>query len=174
MKKEGIYMDVTLKGEAFQTNGSVPQIGDTAPSFEVKNINNETVSLSDFEGDVLLISTFPDIETSTCSRQTDTFNKRAGELKNTKIISISANTVEQQKEWSQAKDMDTELLHDADRSFAKAYGLYIEDLDKVARAVFVVNRKGQVVYKEVVKEMAEDPNYEEALAAARHEEAELN
>src|SRR5690554_2732700 len=102
MKKEGIYMDVTLKGEAFQTNGSVPQIGDSAPSFEVKNMNDETVSLSDFEGDVLLISTFPDIETSTCSRQTDTFNKRAGELKNTKIISISANTVEQQKEWSQA------------------------------------------------------------------------
>lgn len=166
-------MDVTLKGEKFQTNGTAPLVGEDAPSFTLKNLTNESVSLSDYYGDVIIISTFPDIETSTCSRQTNTFNDKAEGLKNTTVLSISTNTVEQQKEWCQAKKMSTILLHDDDRNFAKSYGLYIEDLDKMARSVFVLNRKGEIVYLEVLKEMAEDPNYEEALSAARHEEAEL-
>lgn len=167
-------MDVTLKGEKFQTNAQPPQVGDEAPSFTAKNLNEETVSLSDYKGDVLIISTVPDIETSTCSRQTNTFNDKAEDLKNTRIISISTNTLEQQTKWAESKVLSTDILHDSDRSFAKDYGLYIEDIDKMARTVFVINRNGQIVYREVVKEMAEDPNYEEALSAARHEEAELN
>ncbi len=167
-------MNVTLKGEKFQTNGPIPQVGDSAPSFSLKNLNNDDVSLSDYEGEVVILSTFPDIETSTCARQTDTFNEKGKALSNTTVLSISTNTVEQQKEWGQSKDVDTVLLHDADRTFAKEYGLYIEEIDKIARAVFVLNRHGQIVYREIVKEMSGDPDYEEALSAARHEEAELN
>lgn len=167
-------MNVTLKGEKFQTNGPIPQVGDSAPSFSLKNLNNDDVSLSDYEGEVVILSTFPDIETSTCARQTDTFNEKGKALSNTTVLSISTNTVEQQKEWGQSKDVDTVLLHDADRTFAKEYGLYIEEIDKIARAVFVLNRHGQIVYREIVKEMSGDPDYEEALSAARQEEAELN
>lgn len=171
--KEGIRMEVTLKGEPFQTNGSAPQKGDQAPEFTIKNLENNKVSLSDYDGDVVLISTFPDINTSTCSRQTGKFNELANTLKSTKILSISTNTTEEQKDWCGAKQIDTDLLHDEDRSFSKAYGLYLQDIDKTARAVFVLNREGQIVYREVVKEIAEDPDYDEAIAAARHEEAEL-
>lgn len=166
-------MDVTLKGEKFQTNADAPQVGDSAPSFTVNDLNNEAVQLSDYKGEVVVISTFPDIETSTCSRQTATFNDKAKTLENTRILSISTNTTDQQKEWAADREIATDLLHDEDRSFAKTYGLYIEEIDKIARAVFVLNKEGQVVYREVVKEIAEDPNYEDALAAARHEEAEL-
>ncbi|WP_368644943.1 thiol peroxidase [Alkalibacterium putridalgicola] len=167
-------MDVMMKGEKFQTNGPVPEVGDNAPSFNLKNLNNEDVKLSDYEGEVVILSTFPDITTSTCARQTDTFNTEGKELKNTTVLSISANTVEEQEKWGQAKDVDTVLLHDSERNFAKEYGLYIEDMDKIARAVFVLNRHGQIVYREIVKEMSGDPNYEDALSAARHEEAELS
>jgi thiol peroxidase len=164
---------VTLKGDPFETNGDVPQKGDQAPSFTVKDLQDNEVNLSDYQGDVVLISTFPDINTSTCSRQTGKFNELAATLKDTKILSISTNTVEEQKEWCGAKQIDMDLLHDEDRSFSKTYGLYLEDIDKTARAVFVLSRKGQIVYREVVKEIAEDPDYDEAIAAARHEEAEL-
>lgn len=167
-------MDVTLKGEKFQTNGPIPQVGDNAPSFSLKNLDNNDVKLSDFEGEVVILSTFPDIETSTCARQTDTFNESAKKLTNTTVLSISTNTVEQQTAWSQSKEVETILLHDSEREFAKTYGLYIADIDKIARAVFVLNRHGQIVYREIVKEMSGDPNFEEALSAARHEEAELS
>ncbi|GEK91553.1 thiol peroxidase [Alkalibacterium kapii] len=167
-------MDVTLKGEKFQTNGTAPQVGDNAPSFNLKNLNDTDVKLSDYEGEVVILSTFPDIETSTCARQTDTFNEKGKELSNTTVLSISANTVNEQEEWAKSKDVDTVLLHDSDRTFAKAYGLYIEDIDKIARSVFVLNRNGQIVYREIVEEMADDPNYEKAVAAAKKEEAELS
>lgn len=167
-------MDVTLKGEKFQTNGQPPRVGEEAPSFSAMDLNGEAVKLSDYQGDVVILSTFPDIETSTCSRQTDTFNDKAKELKHTKIISLSTNSASQQKQWSASKVLATDLLHDEDRSFSKEYGLYIEKLDKTARAVFVLNRNGQIVYREIVKEMADNPDFESALSAARHEEAELN
>lgn len=167
-------MDVTLKGEEFQTNGQPPQVGQDAPSFTVKNLEDKNVQFSDYKGDVLIISTVPDIETSTCSRQTNTFNDEAKELKATKVVSISTNTLDQQSEWSQSKVLSSDILHDTERTFSKDYGLYIEKLDKMARAVFVISRQGQIVYREIVKEMSKDPNYEAALSAARHEEAELN
>ncbi|MFO8070139.1 MAG: peroxiredoxin [Alkalibacterium sp.] len=167
-------MDVTLKGEKFQTNGPIPELGEYAPSFNLKNLKNEDVKLSDFEGEVVILSTFPDIETSTCARQTDTFNEKAKKLSNTTVLSVSTNTVEQQSAWGQSKEVETVLLHDSERTFAKTYGLYIERLDKIARAVFVLNRHGQIVHREIVKEMSGDPHFEEALSAARHEEAELN
>ncbi len=166
-------MDVTLKGEKFQTNGQPPKVGEDAPSFTVKNLDDQDVKLSEYIGDVLIISTVPDIETSTCSRQTNKFNDEAKELTDTKVISISTNTLDQQSEWSQSKVLSSDILHDTDRTFAKDYGLYIDDLDKMARTVFVINRKGQIVYREIVEEMSKDPDYEAALSAARHEEAEL-
>ncbi|MCC5895073.1 MAG: thiol peroxidase [Alkalibacterium sp.] len=167
-------MDVTLKGEKLQTNGQPPQVGEDAPFFTVKNLDDKSVSLSEYKGDVLIISTVPDIETSTCSRQTNTFNDEAKELKDTRILSISTNTLAQQSEWSQSKVLSSDILHDADRTFAKEYGIYIESIDKMARTVFVINRQGQIVYREIVEEMSNDPDYEAALSAARHEEAELN
>ncbi|OJF95741.1 peroxiredoxin [Alkalibacterium sp. 20] len=167
-------MDVALKGEKFQTNGPIPEMGDNAPSFNLKNLKNEDVKLSDFEGEVVILSTFPDIVTSTCARQTDTFNEKAKNLSNTTVLSISTNTVEQQSEWGQSKEVETILLHDGERTFAKEYGLYIKRLDKIAHAVFVLNRHGQIVHREIVKEMSGDPHFEEALSAARHEEAELS
>lgn len=167
-------MDVKMKGKPLTTNGEIPAKGSQAPAFTLKDLNDQSVSLEDYKGYVVLISTFPDINTSTCSRQTGKFNEMASTLKDTKIISISSNTVEEQKDWCAAKSIDMDLLHDSERSFSKNYGLYVEEMDKTARAVLVLNRQGQVVYNEVVKEMSEDPNYEAAVAAAKHEEAEIS
>lgn len=166
-------MDVMMKGKPLTTNSTVPAKGEQAPDFSLNDLNEKTNSLSDYKGEVVLISTFPDINTSTCSRQTAKFNEMARTLNSTRILSISTNTKEEQKDWCSAKEIDMVLLHDSDRSFSKDYGLYVEEMDKTARAVFVLNREGQIVYREVVKEMSQDPNYEEAIAAARHEEAEM-
>ncbi|SJN17595.1 Thiol peroxidase, Tpx-type [Marinilactibacillus psychrotolerans 42ea] len=143
-------MDVMMKGKPLTTNSTVPVKGEQAPDFSLNDLNEKAISLSDYKGEVVLISTFPDINTSTCSRQTAKFNEMARTLDSTRILSISTNTKEEQKDWCSAKE-----------------------IDKTARAVFVLNREGQIVYREVVKEMSQDPNYEEAIAAARHEEAEM-
>lgn len=166
-------MDLTFKGDPIQTNGEAPEKGEQAPEFTLKDLENNDVHLSGYLGDVVLLSTFPDITTSTCSRQTGQFNELASTLKDTKILSISTNSPKEQKDWCGAKKIDMDLLHDEDRSFTKDYGLYLDSIDKTARAVFVLSRKGQIIYREIVKEIADEPNYDEAVAAARHAEAEL-
>lgn len=166
-------MKLTLKGEEFNTNKEAPKVGEKLPGFTLKDVDENNVNLDTVLGNVLIISTFPDINTSTCSAQTDTVNDLAGKLKDVTVLSVSANTAEEQRDWCGAKEVNTLMLHDADRSFAKNYGLYLEDMDKMARAIFVVNRNGMIVYREIVKEMSNEPDYEKAVDAARHEESEI-
>lgn len=166
-------MEVTLKGEPHQTSGKMPEKGVQAPDFEALTLNDQVVHVDEYEGEVLLISAFPDISTSTCSRQTSEFNEWASKLEDIRVISISTNTKDEQQQWCAGKGIEMDMLRDVNRSFGKAYGIFIEDMDKLARSVFVIDRKGQVVYQEIVKEMAEEPNYEEAVAAARQASANI-
>jgi thiol peroxidase len=54
-----------------------------------------------------------------------------------------------------------------DHSFARAYGLYIEELGLLARAVIIIDADDTVRYVQLVPEVAQEPNYEAALIAAR-------
>lgn len=54
-----------------------------------------------------------------------------------------------------------------DRSFGLATGTFIEELALLARAVFIVDRDGKVVYAEVVPEVADHPDYEAVFAKLR-------
>lgn len=166
-------MKLTLKDQEFILDDNIPNVDERAPEFQLKNLDNENVKLSDLLGDVLLVSTFPDINTSVCSKQTAKFNELAATLEDTKILSISANTAEDQRDWCGAQEIHTTLLHDEDRSFGKDYGIYIDEIDKLARTIFVINREGKIVYREIVGTMTNEPNYEDAIAAARHEESEI-
>jgi len=171
--KEGHVMKLTLKGKEFSTNKDAPKVGEKIPDFTLKDVDENSVNLNTVLGDVLILSTFPDINTRTCSAQTDTMNDFAGDLNDVTVLSISVNTAEEQRDWCGAKEVNTLMLHGADRSFAKNYGLYLEEMDKMARAIFVVNRDGMIVYREIVEEMSNEPNYEKAVQAARHEESEI-
>jgi thiol peroxidase len=56
------------------------------------------------------------------------------------------------------------------RNFAKEYGTLIVDgaMEGVsARAVVVIDAMDKVVYTQLVPELAEEPNYDAALAAAQ-------
>ncbi|WP_027107636.1 thiol peroxidase [Lacticigenium naphthae] len=166
-------MNITWKGHEMETVGNLPKVGEKAPSFQLNNKEGKTVSLEDYKGEVVLLNVFPDINTSTCSRQTATFNAKAAELTDVRLISISANSAEEFDNWCAGKSVDMEMLIDAERKFGKEYGLYLEKKDKLARAVFVISREGQLLYREIVKEIADDPDYEEAIAEARHATADL-
>lgn len=166
-------MKVTLKGEPHETSGTMPEVGQQAPNFEAVTLDDKAVKLDDYKGEVVLISAFPDISTGTCSRQTAEFNEWASKLENVQIVSISTNEKAEQEDWCVGKNIEMDLLRDADRSFGKNYGILLEDLDKLARSVFVIDRKGQIVYRQIVEEMAEEPNYEDAVAAARQASANL-
>lgn len=159
-------MQITRKGTAYQLEGTQTKIGDKAPAFSVRNLEDKEVQLSDFAGKVVLISVIPDIDTRVCALQTKSFNEKASKIEDVQLITISNNTKEQQNNWCAGEGIEMEMLHDTELSFAQSYGLYMPELEKIARSVFVVDGEGIITHQEIIPEMVDEPNYDAVIAAA--------
>lgn len=158
-------MKVTLQGNSAELEGNQPTVNEKAPQFSVENLYNKQISLEELKGEKVLISVFPDINTSVCEKQTKEFFKKASDYPDLKIINVSNNTQAELQKWCAVKNIETEMLSDTDLTFAKAYGLYIPKFDVLARSVFVVDQEGNLVYKEILSEMTNEPNYQAAFDA---------
>jgi thiol peroxidase len=128
----------------------------------------QPVSLSSFKGQVVIISAVPSLDTPVCELQTIRFNNEAATL-NAKIITISMDLPFAQARFCDSFNIgNLQTLSDfKDRDFAHKYGLYIKELGLIARSVFLIGRDGKIVYREIVKEVSEQPNYDKVLEEAR-------
>lgn len=160
-------MIITKRGETIGEILDITMLGDSAPDFEVINLESDVVSLKDFEGENLLISVFPDINTSVCDIQTREFFKRANEFDDVTIINLSNNSIDDLSDWCATKGIDVTMLSDNKLSFAQAYGLFINEIEVLARAVYLVDKDGKLVYKEVLSEITDEPDYDAVLAKAK-------
>ncbi len=162
--------NVTMGGKPLQTNGELPAIGASAPSFSLTATNMSTVTLDDSKGKVRVVSIVPSIDTSVCSIQTARFNHEMDTLpENVVGLTISVDTPFAQKRWCAAEGVEKmQLLSDfKDHSFGRAYGLYISDAGITARAVVIIDQDDKVAYTQLVPEISQEPNYNEVLQKAR-------
>ena len=159
-------MKITRKGVPTHIEGPFVEVGDMIPDFTLINRDNEEVSSKSLIGKRLLISVYPDINTSTCDRQTRTFFSRASELEDIRILNVSNNTVEELNGWCATNGLNVDMTSDMDRSFEKGFGLYMPEFEVLARSIFVIDENGKVEYMEIVEDMAIDPDYDRAIAAA--------
>ena len=148
----------------------MPKTGSKAPQFELVKNDLSTATLNDFAGSKLVLNIFPSIDTGTCATSVRTFNAKASALENTKVLCISRDLPFAQKRFCGAEGLDNVInLSDFKTgSFGKDYGLEITDGPLAglhSRVVIVVDEKGMVNYAEQVSEIANEPNYEAALAA---------
>lgn len=160
-------MQVTLKGNPVELEGVQPIKGDKAPNFSLLDLNDTLVELSASINNPLIISVVPDIDTSVCALQTKRFNQEAATETGINFVTISNNTKEEQSNWCAAEGVEMTMLRDTDLEFAKNYGLLIPAIDRLARAIFVVDTEGTIVYEEIVPEVSQEPDYAKALEAAK-------
>lgn len=161
---------VTLKGNPLSLIGPELKPGDQAPNFTVLADLLTPVTLDSGQGKVRIISSVPSLDTPVCDAEIQRFNTEAAGLgENVEVWAISMDLPFAQKRWCSATNSDrVKVLSDyRTASFAEAYGVLIKDLRLASRAVFVVDQNDQIQYVEYVKEIAEQPDYEAALAAAR-------
>lgn len=161
---------ITLGGNAVHTTGELPVIGATAPDFKLVKTDLSVVSLADFKGTKLVLNIFPSVDTGTCAASVRHFNATASTLENTKVLCISRDLPFAQKRFCGAEGLENvENLSDfKDGSFGKTYGLELADGPLAglhSRVVIVIDENGVVKYSEQVAEIANEPNYESALAA---------
>ncbi|KQS53567.1 thiol peroxidase [Flavobacterium sp. Leaf359] len=160
---------VTLGGNPIKISGELPKVGSKAPDFKLVNKDLGVVSLSDFAGKKLVLNIFPSIDTATCATSVRSFNAKASSLENTTVLCISRDLPFAQKRFCGAEGLDNVIcLSDfRDGSFGKAYGLEIADSTLQglhSRVVIVLDENGTVLHTEQVSEIANEPDYESALA----------
>jgi len=161
---------VTMQGTPVTLLGKQPKVGDKAPDFSAFNAEFKKVSLSDFAGKTILISAVPSLDTKVCSLQTIRFNEELKKLpEDVVIITVSMDLPFAQKRFCEQEKIErvTVLSDFADKEFGKAYGLIIKETGLLSRSLFVVNKKGQITYIQIVPELSKEPDYEPALKAIR-------
>ena len=159
----------TLKGNPLTLVGPELKAGDPAPDFAMVDTSLKPVTLKDTGNQVRIISVVPSLDTPVCDAQTKRFNEEAAKLPDLSIITVSMDLPFAQKRWCNDFQVDkVKMLSDhKDGSFGSNYGTLIKELRIESRAIFVVDRNNKVVHAEYVKEVANHPNYEAALMAAK-------
>lgn len=161
---------ITLGGAPCNTNGSLPAIGSLAKDFKLTNNDLSEISLADLRGSRVILNIFPSVDTNTCATSVRTFNQRVVALKNTKVICISRDLPFAQKRFCGAEGIEnvSTVSDFKTGNFGRDFGLEIVDgafQNLHARAIIVLNEEGEVLYTELVNEIANEPNYDLAIAA---------
>ena len=161
---------VTLQGNECHTNGELPAVGTSAPDFKLVNKDLGDVSLNDFSGKKKLMNIVPSLDTPTCALSTKKFNESAKQNSDTVFLMVSADLPFAMSRFCTTESLDNVVSLSMMRSknFAKDYGVLIEDgplAGITCRAVVVLDESDKVIHAELVSEIADEPNYDAALAA---------
>lgn len=171
IKERGKQMtnhQVTMQGNPMNLKGNFIQVGDKAPDFTVFDNSLSPKTLRDFAGKKLIIATVPSLDTPVCDTETRKFNEMATKLgDDVMVLTVSMDLPFAQARWCGSAGIDrvVTLSDYAQASFGNAYGVLIEGLRLLARAVFIVDANGVVQYRQLVPEVAEEPDYEDVLKA---------
>lgn len=159
---------IKFQGKPLHTSGELPKVGDKAPDFILVSGKLKNVSLADYSGKRKVLNIVPSLDTPTCAMSTRKFNEKASKLANTVVLVISADLP-----FAQCRFCETEGLKDViplstfRSSFAEDYGLKLTDTilaGLTARAIIVIDENDKVVYTQLVEELANEPDYDSALA----------
>jgi thiol peroxidase len=160
-----------LKGTPIQTNGELPAVGSDAPDFVLVATDMSEKNLASFAGKKKILSINPSYDTAVCQTATRTFNERAAGLDGVVVLMVSADLPFAQKRFCAAEGIEDVVPVSTFRgSFLQDYGVELVDgpLKGVsARAIVVIDENDKVVHTELVPEIAQEPDYDAALAAAR-------
>jgi len=161
---------ITLQGNEIHTNGELPAVGSQAPAFTLVNTDLQDVTLDTWKGKKKLLNIVPSLDTPVCATSTKKFNDFAKDRNDVVMLVIAADLPFAMGRFCGAENVDkvVPLSIMRDRHFAKDYGVLITDgplAGITARAVVVLDENDKVVHAELVPEIAQEPDYDKALAA---------
>jgi len=161
---------VTFKGTPLTLLGQAPQIGSKAPEFAALRGDLSPFSLAQAAGKTVVINSVPSLDTPVCAMQTRRFNQEAAALgSDVKVLVVSMDLPFAQQRFCATEGIaNLETLSDhRDASFGTSYGMLIKELRLLARGILVIDKDGVLRYQQLVPEVAQEPDYEAALAAIK-------
>lgn len=162
--------EITLHGTAINTSGELPGVGSQAPDFKLADAELNDCSLSDYSGKKKLLNIVPSLDTDVCATSTKYFNEAAKGRDDVVMLIVSADLPFASGRFCSGEKLDNVIALSMMRSknFAKDYGVLITDgplAGITARAVVVLDENNKVLYTEQVPEIAQEPDYDKAIAA---------
>ncbi|QOY51375.1 thiol peroxidase [Candidatus Sulfurimonas baltica] len=159
-------------GATVNLTGTTINVGDKAPSAVAIGTDLSDVEIGGAKDKIQLIITLPSLDTDTCAAETRRFNEDVNNLDicETTVVSMDLPFASERFCTTQGIENLTVASDYIDKALSKAYGVLMQDgklKGLSARAVFVIDRSGIVVYKEIVEEVTAEPNYEAALDAIK-------
>jgi len=162
--------EVTFKGTPVSVGGTFPKPGAAAPAFRLVAKDLSDVSLDSFGEKRKVLNIFPSIDTGVCAASVRKFNELAGNLDNTVVLCISADLPFAQARFCGAEDLDNVVTLSTmrGREFLDDYGVTMESgplSGLAARAIVVLGSDNEVIHAQLVPEIAQEPDYDAAVAA---------
>ncbi len=163
---------ITFKGSPIHTQGELPNVGAKAPDFKLTGSDLSEKSLSDFKGKNVVLNIFPSVDTGICAASVRHFNQSASGLDNTVVLCISKDLPFAQGRFCAAEGLENvvTLSEYKNSNFSNDYQIKMTDgplEGLMSRAVVVIGTDGNVKYTEQVTEIAQEPDYENALASLK-------
>ncbi|MGZ8163809.1 MAG: thiol peroxidase [Methylobacter sp.] len=160
---------ITFQGNPLHTSGELPATGAKAPDFKLVNGKLQDVTLATYAGKKKVLNIVPSLDTPTCAASTRKFNEKASSLDNTVVLIVSSDLPFAQGRFCEAEGLKDVIPLSTFRStFAYDYGVKLLDTvlaGLTARAIVIIDENDTVTYTQLVSEIADEPDYDKALAA---------
>ena len=159
---------ITFKGSPVSTNGNLPKVGSKAPCFSLVKSDLSELSCCDLKGKRLVLNIFPSLDTSVCATSVRKFNELASKMDNTLVIAVSKDLPFAQSRFCTTEGIENVIPASAFRAanFSQQYGVEMIDgplAGLLARAVVVIDEDFNIIYEELVPEIAQEPDYEAVI-----------
>ncbi len=158
-----------LGGTPVNTSGDLPSVGAPTPAFTLTKGDLSDLTPADLAGQRVVLNIFPSVDTPTCAASVRRFNELASSLDNTSVVCVSADLPFAQGRFCGAEGLDKVQTASSFRSdFGSAYGVSLADgklAGLLARAVVVLDTDGTVLHSQLVPEIANEPDYDAAVAS---------
>ena len=161
---------ITLKGSPVNTSGTIPVKGSKAPDFSLVKSDLGNLSLAELKGKKLVLSISPSLDTSVCATSVRKFNKIVAEKPNTMVLAITKDLPFASNRFCTTEGITNVVTLSGfrDSDFGKSYGVDIIDgsfKGLYARCLVVIDETGTVTHSQLVPEIAQEADYDAALAA---------
>lgn len=163
---------VTLQGNKIRLTGNLPEVGTTATDICGVKTDLSPMALSQLAGKRVVMNIFPSVDTGVCAASVRRFNKEAAALDNTVVLCISKDLPFAQARFCGAEGIENVIMLSefSTTCFEQYYGVGIAEgpmAGLLARCVIIVDENRKIIYKELVPEITQEPDYEAALAALK-------
>lgn len=159
---------VFFKGQPCHTYGTVPSIGETAPCYHLAGRDLSQLICTDFAGKRVVLNIFPSLDTAVCAMSVRRFNEEAAKLKDVVVICVSMDLPFAMSRFCSVENIGNVVFGSAFRSplFGQKYGVQLVDgplAGLLTRCVLVLDENRRVIFRDLVEEITNEPDYEAAL-----------